>query len=168
MYVSGFCPEEIFCIIGGSCHKSRLLSQQKDAWLLLRQTYFLLWQIFVMTNIILAWQTFFMTSLLLSQQTHVFVTKHIVCHGKSMLVMTNIVLSQQNSVCGNNKIVTTNIILLQQKFCCGKHTCDKRCVLSWPKWYLWQLLPMIPLSHSTFCNQTCYSILTTMVTDGGY
>ena len=68
--------------------------------------------------------------------------------------------------------VMTKMILVVTKdvFCCDQNDpcCDKRCVLSWPKWYLWQLLPVIlPLRHWTFCNQTCYSTLTTTWLMGG-
>ena len=42
-------------------------------------------------------------------------TKHVFCRDKSMLVLTKVLLQQQN-------IVTANVILLRQKFCCSKHT----------------------------------------------
>ena len=40
------------------------------------------------------------------------VTKHVFCCDKSMLVTTNIFLSQQKNVCHSKRFVTTSLLLL--------------------------------------------------------
>jgi len=61
-------------------------------------------------------------------------------------------VSLTTNICRNNNFIVTNIFLSQQMFCCDKHTlvatkdvfCHK--LLSWQKWYLGHLPPMIPVS----------------------
>ena len=126
---------------------------------------------------------FLITSLLLSWQAHVcrnktclslwqkWMSRQNFCHNKHMFVLTNI--------CHDKTFVATNIILSWQNFGCGKHTfvatedmfCHNKHVfvmtknLSWQKWYLRQLLPIIPNTHFlTRWDQNLYSHLTDMHT----
>ena len=60
------------------------------------------------------------------------------------------VLSWQTHVCCQNRsfFVTTKVCLLRQNLCQSVtyiFCCNKRSVLSWQKWYLWQLPPLIGL-----------------------
>ena len=90
------------------------------------------------------------SKIFLAWQTHL-------CHDKSFV--TSLFSSRQKTFFGHDKyvFVTTKICLSQQQFCCDKHTfvatrdmfCHDKHVfvvtklLSWQKWSLWQLLPMI-------------------------
>ena len=96
----------------------------------------------------------------------IFATKHIFCHNKSMLVATKL-LSWQNTSFSQQKYADISVVIkvlqwqfffllskhtfvkTKDVFCHDKHmfvatnTCLSWQVLSWQKWYLWQLPPMI-------------------------
>ena len=112
-----------------SCDKSFV----STSILLLRQK-----TCFVMTNPCLSWQkcacqnkTFVATKLCLSQQ--IFVVTNILLWQK-YFVMTNS-FSQQNFCHNKHNFVTTKDV-----FCRNKHLFVVTKLLSWQKWYLWQLL----------------------------
>ena len=116
---------------------------------MLAMTNLLSWQNYV-------WQTkYFCTDkIFLSQQKtnichdkrRVLSQRTCVCHNKSKIVATKLVatklslyLSQQNVCHNTNMFAATNVILRQAYFLPQQKMC-----LSRQKWYLCQLLPMIP------------------------
>ena len=122
------------------------LSQHKTR-LLLRQMYACHDKSFVTTNIFLSWQNLYCdkhmllaTSLFLSRQTRVCGDKTVVatnmCLSGQIFVATKLVSQQKYFVVTN---VTASILLSQQKMC---FVVTNMC-LSWQKWYLWQLLPIL-------------------------
>ena len=111
--------ENQITIIGGSCHKYHICRDK----VLLQQAH------------VRACRD---NTRLLSKQKHAchnktFVTTKYFCFNKTF-VATNIILSQ--------RFVTTNTCLSQQN---TSFVATKLCkyLLSWQKWYLWQLPPMI-------------------------
>ena len=165
------------------CHdKTCLLSWQKYAWS---------YKTSVVTKLCLSWQKFYRDRYL-SQQTHVscdksfFSTSILLLRQKTCFVMTNPCLLWQKYACGASNwcdpIFVVTIIFFrdkhnfsQENFCHNKHTLvtkdvfchDKHMfvmtkLLSWQKWYLWQL-PPICLSgcgHSQRCSfMRCCTVL---------
>ena len=91
---------------------------------------------FVMTKLCLSWQIFVTTNVLLWQMFccdhHTFVTtNNLFCHDKHMFVMTS----------------KWPVVSWQTHVCLNKHVFVATKPLSWQKWYLWLLLPMIVFIH---------------------
>ena len=94
------------------------------------------------------------------------ITKHIFCRNKNTLVTTKLWSQQQTNICRNkHNFVTTKLWSQQAYFCHDKHAwfSEKRIMffvtklLSWQKWYLWKLPPMIvpkPTTAACSANQS--------------
>ena len=89
------------------------------------------------------------------------VTKHIFCCNKNMLVTTKLWSQQQANICHNkHNFVRTKLLSQQAYFCRDKHAwfSEKHMLvvtkpLSWQKWGLWQLPPMIvPKPMTAACS----------------
>ena len=109
---------------GGSCHKYNFCWDKLHLMLVI----ILLWQnIFVATkNTCLLWQTF-----CYDKQTFVTTKDMFLIVMANVFVVTKVSLLWQNFCCDKNMFVMTKHVFVMTK------------LLSWQKWYLWQLPPMI-------------------------
>ena len=127
-------------ITGGSCHKYIFVITKRFATkvCLLWQNFcrdkhiFVMCLLFVMTKLCLPQKSVVKARILLSQQKTCFVaTKDLFCHDKPVFVATNF-CHDKNYTCGSSC----------QWYLNSMHRFVATKLLSWQKWYLWQLPPI--------------------------
>ena len=132
----------VWCIIGWELPQVSFLLRQKCAChdkTFVATNIYRNKHVFVVTEV-LSWQAYFSCNkrCVLSWQNYVCHYKYLswqtFCHDKNMFVMTS--------------FVTASILLSRQKSCfVATNMCVMTKLLSWQKWYLWQLPPTILMRY---------------------